>query len=247
MPIRRKVPVRPQPKPPGTRCYVPGFMNDAEQFAIDQSQLGVAPVVVGAAAKLATGGRVLGVSFKKPSPRVFGGPLYSTLNNFKDRIERGDVGGIDALWKEATTAKDKSAWRRIWNELLPTWRITPAQYERIKQLDPSLQVMMPTAAPAPYVPPYVAPGAPPPSGVTPPSVPSVGPTTIYLPPSGGSGGPVLMPQPPSMLPGGEPLVPDEVARPVVAQAGLFGGDMGKLVIPGLILFAITQLGGKKRR
>jgi hypothetical protein len=55
-----------------------------------------------------------------------------------------------------------------------------------------------------------------------------------------------MPTPTAQLPGGESQVPEEVARPPVQQAGLFGGDMGKLILPGLGLLLLSQFFKKGR-
>ncbi len=213
----RRTLTRPQPKPPGTRCYVPGFLSDADQFAIDQSQLGIAPLAVASAGA----GLFRRGAFKTPAHKVAAkqGP------QLKARAIAGDNAALvelERLSRQSATSKSKAIYLRYYNEAVAAIGARPA----------------PTIAP---------PGTPalPTVPVSPaPPVPGIGPITITLP-----GAPALLPQPAAALPGGEAPVPAEAAptveRPM--QAGLFGGDMGKLMIPGLILFALMQLGGKKRR
>lgn len=244
-PVAPKVRIgRGQDRPGGTRCYVPGYLDDNMQHVADMQQLGITPVAVYGAAQ--AGG--LKISLKKGSPRMFGGPLVSTVNSFRSRYESGDVGVIREMDRARKTAKDKSAWQRIWNELLPTWSTrTAAQYELIKQLDPGANVSPPpsgAAAPPGVVTQPTQPGAQPVTQpiTTQPVLPGTPSISITLP----SPAPV-MPIPPSQLPGGEPQVPSEAAPTQPVRAGMFGGDMGKLLIPGIVLLVASQVFGKKRR
>lgn len=197
-------------------------------------QFGVAPLVAGAAVSAVTGGRVLGVSFKKPSPRVFGGPLVSTVNDYQARVERGDLSAVQGMDTARKTAKDKSAWQRIWNEMLPTWKYPANVYDLIKRLDPSFPGGPPpaaTAGPMPMLPPpspTVTPVAPPPVLYQPPPPPSYFPSApAPLPQEQPSYQPTETAA--SYTPPGQPVpgeTPSGESKP--------GLDVKKLIVPALI-------------
>jgi len=218
---------------------------------------GVAPIVGAAAVKLATGGRVLGVSFKKGRPRMFGGPLIDTVNEVKSVVEGASMarGGatavIQVMHKDRTTNRDKkhrAAWQRIWQELLPTWRYSPQSYALIKSLDPTFPGLPPAGAvAAPSVSPTLVPS--PMQPVPGPVVDAGGAPAPYFPP---------VPSPISPAAGGGPTASETVAaaanggtvEPVQPmQAGMFGGidlknPMTMLMLGGIGLFVVSQFAGK---
>lgn len=230
--IRRgvKVRARPQAKPPGTRCYVPGYVDDATQFAIDQSQLGVAPAVVGVASgavKLATGGRVLGVSFKTPAHKR----AAKEAPALYQRAIAGDNAALvelERLSRQAATSKAKAIFRQWYDKAIAAGA-------------GKVQATAPAPAPGqPAIAPPAAPAPPPPSGVTPPSVPTIGPITVTLPQAPSPG---YIPAPPSTLPGGEPQVPPETGA-TTQQAGMFGAEGLKGALPLLALGLALMFGRK---
>lgn len=196
----------------------------------DDEMLGIAPLVIGAVATAAGGGRVAGVSFKKPSARVFGGPLVSTVNDLQARIERGDLSAVQVMDGARKNSPAKVAWARIWTTMLPSWNYPPSVYELIKRLDPSF-----SGGPGKLM------AAPPPGVVS--TQPPVGPMlypppATYLPappaPAGGGGGGGLetlykpTPEAAANTPPGE-QVPGET--PSGAPPAF---DLKKLIVPGLI-------------
>lgn len=208
---------------------------------------GLAPLAVAGAAK-AAGVRI---SFKKPSPRVFGGPLVSTVNGFRGRVERGDLSVIQEMDNARKTSKDKGAWQRIWNEMLPTWLYGPQMYALIKSRDPAFPGSPPVPAAAatgpavtptlfPTVTPAPAPG---------PVVDATGFPAPYFPPTpspispaaGGGGGPTASETTAAAANGGGGVE--------IAQAGMMGGidlknPMVMLSLAGLGLFIVSQFAGK---
>lgn len=228
MPTQRgRVKMRTQLKPPGTRCYVPGYADDATQFAIDQSQLGIAPIAVaGGVARLATGGRVLGISFKGPAHKR----AAKQAPALYQRAIAGDnaaLAELERLSRQAATSKAKAIFRQWYDKAVA------AGAGKVQATAPAPAAGQPAMAPP-------APAPPSPSGVTPPTVPTIGPITVTLP---GASSPQYLPAPPSTLPGGESPVPTEAP---MQRAGMLGGDMGKMIIPGIILLAVTLLGQKRR-
>jgi hypothetical protein len=211
------------------------------------SGLGVAPAIVAGATSLATGGRVLGISFKKGRPRMFGGPLVDTVNGVRAKVEAGDLSAIQQMDRDRKSAKDKKAWQRIWTEVLPTWRYTTQGYALIKQLDAAFRGPPPAPA-ATYTPTApAAPGLPAPAPASP--VDATGapaPVVISQMPS------------PSPIPGGAaPTASEQVAAASqeevvgVQQAGFGGLDlknpMTMMMLAGAGLFVISQLGGSGKR
>jgi len=214
---------------------------------------GVAPVVGAAAVKLVTGGRVLGVSFKKGRPRMFGGPLIDTVNEVKAVVEGASMarGGATAVIhqmdKDRRSAKDKKAWQRIWTEVVPTWRYSTQGYALIKSLDPMFPGLPPAGAVATGGP-AVAPAATPIS-VPGPVVDAGGAPAPYFPP---------VPSPISPAASGGTTASETVAaaanggtvEPVQPmQAGMFGGidlknPMTMLMLGGIGLFVVSQFAGK---
>jgi len=84
----------------------------------------------------ATVAKAAGVSFKKPSPRYHGGPLYGTVNTFLSRIANGDVAAIRELDTLRRTAKDRGAWEALWQEYVKVQPLTEAQRAAITQAEP---------------------------------------------------------------------------------------------------------------
>ena len=232
-------------RPPGTRCYVPGFQDSATQFEIDQQQLGVAPIAAGMAVAKAGG---LRISFKKGSPRYMGGPLVRTVDAAMQRVASGDTATITKLNQLrqgiGTDKKGKRAWQGVWVNELPKQPLTTAQYTLIKQYDSSLPVSPPAVVTGP------APALPPPPTAQPTIAPPAPPQVIWpwapAPSPAPAPAPVVitMPVPPESLPGGEAPV-TQPTEPV--KAGLFGGgQMATLAIVGFGALLLTQLTGKRR-
>lgn len=84
--------------------------------------------------------KAVGVSFKKPSPRYHGGPLFGTLNGFLSRIASGDVAAIREVDTARRTSKDKGAWETAWQEYVKIQPLTEAQRAVIAQLEPGALV-----------------------------------------------------------------------------------------------------------
>jgi len=218
---------------------------------------GVAPIVGAAAVKLATGGRVLGVSFKKGRPRMFGGPLVDTVNDVRANVEGlsttrgGVVGAIQQMDRDRKSAKDKAAWQRIWREVLPTWRYTPQGYALIKSLDAGFPGLPPGGAVS-TVPAISPPSAAPTLYPSPVPAPVPGPVLD----AGGAPAPYFPPVPSPISPAasGGPTASETVAaaanggtvEPV--QAGMVGGidlknPMVLMSLAGVGLFIISQFTG----
>jgi hypothetical protein len=234
----------------GTRyAFLDGDDADNVAFDLQQDQFGIAPFAV--AAGLKTAGVKL--SFKK-SPRVFGGPMVSTVNDFQRAVERGDLGAINGMDSARRTAKDRAAWARIWNEMLPSWRYNSTQYALIKQLDPSFNgpvpMIAPVGAPGTVTPGYMLPAPPPiPVGV--------------MAPGGGGGGMAPAPSPypypsataPAPAPDGSfiPEASDATGAPPVPKKpsamGFLGdlGPTGMLVLAGTGLYLVSLVAGGRKR
>jgi hypothetical protein len=227
---------------------VPGFLSDAEQFEADCAGLGLEPISTGIAVT-----KVLGIKFGK-SDRYLGpgqitkdpkkGPLFGTLTSFLTRVSQGDVGVINE-WDNAR--KRVIGWQNAWVHELPKIPLTAAQYQRVKQLDPQSSVVMispvvtPGAPSLPPAPPQVGPAAPAP--LPPPAYsPAPMPGAPAAPPAPGA--PPTYTPPVSQMPGGESPIPSQNQPPT--QAGMFGGDMGKALIPGLIILGISMIANKGR-
>lgn len=214
---------------------------------------GVAPLAVAGAAKAAG----IKISFKKRSPRVFGGPLVSTVNGFRSRVERGDLSVIQEMDNARKTSKAKGAWQRIWNEMLPTWLYGPQMYALIKSRDPAFPGQPPVpsgAATGPAVTPAITPPVTLFPTVTPapapgPVVDATGFPAPYFPPTpspispaaGGGGGPTASEMVAVAANGGGAVEP--------MRAGMMGGidlknPMVMLTLAGLGLFVVSQFAGK---
>jgi hypothetical protein len=212
---------------------------------------GIAPLAVAGAAKAAG----IKISLKKGSPRVFGGPLVSTVNSFRARVERGDLSVIQEFDNARKTSKAKGAWQRIWNEMLPTWLYGPQMYALIKSRDPAFPgappipsgaatgpaVAPPAAAPTlfPTVTPAPAPG--PVVDATGFPAPYFPPTPSPISPAAGGGGPTASETTAAAANGGGGVEP--------MQAGMMGGidlknPMVMLTLAGLGLFVVSQFAGK---
>lgn len=215
---------------------------------------GVAPLAVAGAAK-AAGVRI---SLKRPSPRVFGGPLVSTVNGFRSRVERGDLSVIqemDSARKTSGKGKTPGAWQRIWNEMLPTWLYGPQMYTLIKSRDPAF----PGAPPVPA------------AAATGPAITPQGPTILPAPAPGpvvdatGFPAPYFPSTPSPISPaaggGGGPTASETTAAAAngggaveMVQAGAFGGIDIKALMPlaligvgALVLSKVAGGGGRPRR
>lgn len=248
------MPQKVRDRPQGTRCYVPGYLNDADQFRVDG--IGIAPLAVAAIAK-----RVLRISFKKPSGKraaaVIGGVINSALG--------GNLTAVKCLWERrniAGIAKERAVWASGLNKVTSQKPELITLMTRYFSLIPAIDHSSPESAARTAIervytgpqPGSMLPGQPGPiSVITPvgPSVPTPGaPGTIsilppYTPPWFGP--PTTGPAPVGPPVPGYPEIPAEPTVPPVAQAGMFGGfDMGKMLIPGLVLLGISMLSGKRR-
>lgn len=94
------------------------------------------PAVISAGAAIS---KVAGVSFKAPTPRIYGF-LPGTIDGMRSSVEgRGGnpnypesdpVSGVNRLWNSTNSGA-----KEVWANLLPTWNPTPAARARIKELD----------------------------------------------------------------------------------------------------------------
>jgi hypothetical protein len=227
------------------------------RLRVGRDGFGVAPLAVAGAAKAAG----LSISLKKPSPRVFGGPLTSTVEGIRSRVERGDLSAIQSMDNARKTAKDKAAWQRIWTELLPTWRYAPQMYALIKSRDPSFPGQPPVPAGA-ATGPAIAPPAKTGNGnglVLFPAVPAPAPGPVVD--ATGFPAPFFPPVPSPISPaaGGGTTASETVAAASangegvnVVQAGMLGGldlksPMTMLMLAGAGLFVVAQFAGTGSR
>lgn len=271
----RKIPTgRGKDRPKDTRCYVPGFLDDATQHAVDQQQLGILPVlaVASVASKLP-----LASMFKTPSDKRAKkviGPVIASANSGNLTAvavmdNRRRVGG-------AGIASERAVWQNGFNQVTGAVRAVydPIASRILGSIPSGYKGPEEAAAYAlanPQGPPAAGTSAPPTQGVPTPQQPSVLPPPAqpalpgyqppaYQPPSyqppnititmpGASGGGTV-PQSTEALPGGETPATDALAKPPVkaSLADMFGGgSMTPMFIAGAGLFILSQMLGKKRR
>ena len=98
-----------------------------------------AAIAIAGAKKLAS---ALGI--KTGSPRYENGPLVTTVQDFLDRIKKGDLAALEQLHGLATSPAEKhrTAWAKVWNVEVPALGGSlPAKVRAaINQLDPTSQV-----------------------------------------------------------------------------------------------------------
>lgn len=267
MPVKRAVKAMRQPKPKGTRCYVPGYVDEGAQFIIDQSQLGIAPLAIAAKAFSV----IPGISFKTPSekrarkviPGVVSSANSGNLVAVAVMDNRRRIGG-------AGIAKERAEWQKGFDQVIPAVR---AVYDPIAS---KVLASIPSGYPGPEAAAqyatqtvkgpsdFTAPQAGQPAISQPPIAQQ--PVVIQQPSGGGINLPpinISIPAPPSgtlptpttSLPGGEPQVPDDVSQPKDTSqppkmnlADMFGGEgqMGKLILAGTGLYILAQVMGKRR-
>lgn len=87
----------------------------------------------------------LSKTFKKPTARTYG-KLPGTLIELQEGVEGRTANLNNRTYNDVETvnllnaARGSADGRGIWQNLLPTWNVTPAALARIKQLDPSFQL-----------------------------------------------------------------------------------------------------------
>jgi hypothetical protein len=162
---------------------------------------GIAPVVVGSIASLATGGRVLGISFKTPSEKRAAKVLGGVVNS----ANAGNLNAVAILdsRRYIGIAKERAVWSGGFNRVSSSVRAAydpmaaalkagiPASAQSGPEAAAQWALSNPRMASAAPSAPAVAPAAPPPI-TTAPAAPS---TTVITP-----SGPVVTPSQPASLP-----------------------------------------------
>lgn len=78
------------------------------------------------------------------SERYDGGPLVTTVNDFLERIKKGDLAAVQQLHREATNVagKHRMQWAKVWNTELAALggALSPKVRAEIKRLDPTSTV-----------------------------------------------------------------------------------------------------------
>src|SRR5437660_41064 len=125
----RKVPVR----APGTKLFVPGFLDDEAQARVDMGDMGIAPLVIGAAS-------LASKFISGASPRYQGGPLMSSVQASLSRIASGSTAEIQALYSTShnPAEKDRMQWLSVWQNEMPQQPLTEAQKKLAIKLDPAM-------------------------------------------------------------------------------------------------------------
>jgi hypothetical protein len=268
--VRKKIPTgRGKDRPKDTRCYVPGYLDDATQHAVDQQQLGLVPLAIAGAvaSKLP-----LASMFKTPSDKRAKkviGPVIASANSGNLTAvavmdNRRRIGG-------AGIASERAVWQNGFNQVTGAVRAVydPIASKILGSIPSGYKGPEEAAAYAlahPQGPPTAGTGTGPTQGVPGPQQPGVLPqpaqpsTPGYQPPT--SGGPNItitmpgasgggtVPQSTEALPGGETPATDALAKPPAkaSLADMFGGgSMGPMILAGAGLFIISQVMGTKRR
>lgn len=267
MPVKRVVAAKKQPKPKGTRCYVPGYCDEASQFIIDQSQLGIAPLAIAAKAVSI----IPGISFKTPSEKrarkVIPGVVASANNGNLVAVavmdNRRRIGG-------AGIAKERAEWQKGFDSVVQSVRAVydPIANRVLASIPSGYKGPEEAAQYATQVVKGPSDFAAPQAG-QPTQQPVVQQPVVQQPASGGGGftlPPInisvpapapsgTLPVPATSLPGGESQVPEEVAKGAADQQGtqpglasMFGGgdQMTKLILAGTGLYILAQVMGKRR-
>lgn len=208
---------------PKERRGLAGFLTSQETGLGDyvtsqESGLGVLPV-----AAVSVVSKALPGLFKSGSPRYMGGPLVTTVQQILTAIAGGSTGDVQRLYQIAhnPTEKDRTAWLSVWNDLLPTIRVSSSVLAAIQQLDPTVASRMSTGA-----------------GPTSVTVPA-GQTTVEKIVSAVRELPVVQ------------AVETEYVNQAVQQKAGQAATVGKSVLPyilgGGVLYFLTRGRGRRRR